>query len=103
MQYVLKRPQTTSNSPIYITNKTINIQNEYVCQHISGQEYVFNAKDHHHDACPLHFKLQNLNHTIGLHCQICLKLGMFVELCVGNCATHDGLFNGANGIFKFVT
>jgi len=57
MQYVLKRPQTTSNSPTYITNKTTNIQNEYVCQHISGQEYVFNAKDHHHDACPLHFKL----------------------------------------------
>jgi len=51
----------------------------------------------------LHFKLQDPNHTIGLHCQIRSKLGMFVELCVGNCATHDGLFNGANGIFKFVT
>ncbi len=28
---------------------------------------------------------------------------MFVELCVGNYATHDELFNGANGIFKFAT
>jgi hypothetical protein len=28
---------------------------------------------------------------------------MFVELCVGNYATHDELFNGASGIFKFAT
>jgi len=25
---------------------------------------------------------------------------MLVELCVGNYATHDGLVNGANGIFQ---
>jgi hypothetical protein len=28
---------------------------------------------------------------------------MFVELYVGNYATHDELFNGASGIFKFAT
>jgi hypothetical protein len=27
---------------------------------------------------------------------------MFIELCVRNYAIHDGLFNGANGIFKCV-
>ncbi len=32
-----------------------------------------------------------------------MKLGMFTKLCVGNYATHDGLFNNANGIFKFAT
>ncbi len=25
---------------------------------------------------------------------------MSIELCVGNCATFDGLVNGANGIYK---
>jgi len=25
---------------------------------------------------------------------------MLVELCVGNYATHDGLVNGADGIFQ---
>jgi hypothetical protein len=28
---------------------------------------------------------------------------MFIELSTGNYATHDGIFNGANAIFKFVT
>jgi hypothetical protein len=28
---------------------------------------------------------------------------MFVELCAKNYATHDGLFNGVDDIFKFVT
>jgi hypothetical protein len=28
------------------------------------------------------------------------KENMLVELCVGNYATHDGLVNGANGIFQ---
>jgi hypothetical protein len=67
-------------------------------------EYVFNAKDHHHDAYPLHFKLQeDPNHTTSLHCQIRLKLGMFIELCAENYATYDELFNGVGGIFKFAT
>jgi hypothetical protein len=26
---------------------------------------------------------------------------MLVELCAGNYATHDGLVNGANGIFQW--
>ncbi len=52
----------------------------------------------------MHFKLQeDPNHIVGLHWQIHLKLGMFIELCVGNYATHDGLFNSVNGIFTFVT
>jgi hypothetical protein len=28
---------------------------------------------------------------------------MLIELCAGNYATHDGLFNGANGVFQYVT
>jgi len=28
---------------------------------------------------------------------------MLIELCVGNYATHDGLFNGADGVFQYVT
>ncbi len=78
---------------------------KWICISIAnGWKYVFNAKDHHHDACPLHFKLkENPNHTISLYCQIHLKLGMFVEPCARNYATHDELFNGASGIFKFAT
>lgn len=52
----------------------------------------------------MHFKLQEDPHHIAcLHCQIHLKLRMFVELCAKNYATHDGLLNGADDIFKFVT
>jgi hypothetical protein len=29
-----------------------------------------------------------------------VKKNMLVELCAGNYATHDGLVNGANGIFQ---
>jgi hypothetical protein len=52
-----------------------------------------------------HFKLQeNPHHIACLHCQIRLKLRMFVQLCAKNYATHDGLFNnGVDDIFKFVT
>jgi predicted SnoaL-like aldol condensation-catalyzing enzyme len=28
---------------------------------------------------------------------------MLIKLCVGNYATHDGLFNGANGVVQYVT
>jgi hypothetical protein len=28
---------------------------------------------------------------------------MLIELCVGNYATHDGLFNGVDGVFQYVT
>jgi hypothetical protein len=28
---------------------------------------------------------------------------MLIKLCVGNYATHDKLFNGADGVFQYVT
>jgi hypothetical protein len=31
------------------------------------------------------------------------KVGNVCESCVGNYATHDELFNGVDGIFKFET
>ncbi len=38
-----------------------------------------------------------------LHSNIQVKIGMMVELYVGNYAMHDGLFNGANGAFQCVS
>jgi hypothetical protein len=38
-----------------------------------------------------------------LHAEIFLKENMLVELCAGNHVTHDGLVNGADGIFKRFT
>ncbi len=32
-----------------------------------------------------------------------LKLIKYVLLCVGNYATHDGLFNGGDGVFRYVS
>ncbi len=57
MQYVKTPPNNLQVPFLYYTNKAINIQNEYAFQHTSGQVYVFNPKDHHHDAFPLHFNL----------------------------------------------
>ncbi len=47
--------------------------------------------------------LNHFNYKM-MHSMITLKgsskENMLVELCVGNYATHDGLVNGANGIFQ---
>ncbi len=40
------------------------------------------------------------NYTIELHLKIWVKKNMLVKLCVGNYSTHDGLANGADGIFQ---
>jgi len=55
----------------------------------------------HHDTCPQSFQLQNdANFTLGLHSEVQVKKNMLVELCAWNDATHDGIVNGANGIFQ---
>jgi len=59
--------------------------------------------DQHHDTCPKHFKLKNDPSQIpGLYFKIQVKFSMLVELCVGNYAIHDGLFDGANKVFQYV-
>jgi hypothetical protein len=63
--------------------------------------YIFCVEDKHHDTCPKSFQLQNdPNFTIKLHLKFRVKKNMLVELCAGNYSTHDGLVNGANGIFQ---
>jgi hypothetical protein len=57
-----------------------------------------------HPSCPLSYKLLNdLSKTKGLHYTFHIKIYMLIELCDDNYATFDGLFNGANGIFKAST
>ncbi len=42
----------------------------------------------------------NPNFTAKLHLKFQVKKNLLVELCVGNYSTHDGLVNGAGGIFQ---
>ncbi len=66
-----------------------------------GNIYIFRAKNKHHVTCPKSFQLQNdPNFIIKLHLEIWVKKNMWVKLCVGNYSTHDGLLNGADGIFQ---
>ncbi len=51
--------------------------------------------------CSKSFQLQNdLNFTTRLHKKFQVKKNMLVELCASNYSTHNGLVNGANGIFQ---
>ncbi len=66
-----------------------------------GDVFILCAQDRHHDTCPQSFQLQNdANFTLGLHSEVQVKKNMLVELCAWNYATHDGIVNGANGIFQ---
>ncbi len=57
----------------------------------------FDADDQHRDTCPKHFKLKNdPSQTTSLHSKIQIKIGMLIELCARNYATHDKLFNGVD-------
>jgi hypothetical protein len=85
---------------MYYTNKSTKERIDFVFQNTKGQEYVFDIDDQQHDMCPKHFKLNNdSSQTIGLHSKIQIKIGMLIELCARNYATHDGLFNGVDGVF----
>ncbi len=85
---------------MYYTNKSIKEINDFVFQNIKGQEYVFDANDQLHDTCPKHSKLNNDSSQIAsLHSKIQIKTWMLIELCAWNYATHDRLFNAANGVF----
>jgi hypothetical protein len=52
---------------------------------------------------PQTFQIKNWPITTYLHSKIQVKNGMLVELCASNYATHDGLFNGANEVFQYVS
>jgi hypothetical protein len=59
------------------------------------------AQNRHHDTCPQSFQLQNdANFITRVHTKVQVKKNMLVELCAENYAAHDGLVNGANGIFQ---
>jgi hypothetical protein len=113
---VLNRFQTTTHNltkiPCLITYVYTNLQMNwisFICiiqisqqknatifffENTKGQEYVFDANDQHHVTCSIHFKFKNnLSQIVSLHLKIQVKIGMLVELCVSNCATHDGLLN----------
>ncbi len=82
---------------MYYTNKSTKEHNNFVFENTKGQQYVFDVNDQHHDTCPKHFKLKNdPSQIVCLYSEIQVKIGMLIELCVGNYATHNDLFNGAN-------
>jgi hypothetical protein len=75
--------------------------NESAFLRSEGDVFILRAQDKHHNTCFQSFQLQNdANVTIGLHSKVQVKKNKLVELCVKNYATHDGLVNGANGIFQ---
>jgi hypothetical protein len=85
---------------MYYTNKSTKKRNDSIFQNIKGREYVFDANDQRHDTCPKHFKLKNdPSQATCLHSKIQIKIGMLIELCARNYATHDKLFNGIDGVF----
>ncbi len=98
-------PPNDLNFPyIYYTNKSTKERNDFIFQNIKGQGYVFDADNQHHDTCLKHFKLKNdSSQIIGLHSKIQIKIGMLIELCARNYATHDELFNGVDGVFQYFT
>jgi hypothetical protein len=69
-----------------------------------GPTFNFEPIDIHHHSCPSSYKLlDDPSKTTSLHTTICIKENMIVELCVGNCATYDGLVNEDDGVFKTLT
>jgi hypothetical protein len=85
---------------MYYTNKSTNERNDFVFQNTKRQEYVFDVNDQHNDTCLKLFKLENdSSQTVGLHSKIQIKIGMLIKLC----AIHDGLSNGVDGVFQYVT
>jgi hypothetical protein len=89
---------------MYYTHKSTKERNDFIFQNTKRQKYVFDVDNQRHDTCPKHFELKNdLSQIEGLHSKIQIKIGMLIELCVGNYATHDKLFNGADGVFQYVT
>jgi len=101
----LRQPPNELNFPyMYYTNKSTREPNNFVFENTKGQEYVFDANDPHHDTCPKHFKLKNdPSQTTNLHSKIQVKVGMLVEICASNYAIHDGLFNGVDKVFQYVS
>ena len=100
-----KSPPTDITFPhLFYTNVKTNQHNKYVFDNTPGETYKFVAKDAPSKTCPPSYKLSDISsNTCGLHSEIFLKKDMLVELCAGNHATHDGLVNGADGIFKDFT
>jgi ATP-dependent DNA helicase PIF1 len=98
-------PSTNITFPrLFYTNVKTNEHNKYVFDNTLGETYKFVARDIPSETCPPSYKLSDKSSLIGgLHAEIFLKENMLVELCAGNHVTHDGLVNGADGIFKRFT
>jgi hypothetical protein len=89
---------------LFYTNVLADAHNKHVFDNTLGETYKFVAQDVPSETCPPSYKLSDkANLTGGLHAEILLKKDMLVELCAGNHVTHDGLVNGADGIFKDLT
>ena len=88
-------------SYLFYKNEPKLQHNEYVFQRTEGNVYIFYKEDKHHDLCPKSFQLRDdPNETTDLHAEIRVQKDMLVELSAGNYATHDGLVNGADGLFE---
>jgi hypothetical protein len=95
-------PPYDPNFPyLFYTNEAKQKHNELAFLQNEGDVLILHAQDRHHDICPQSFQLQNdANFATRLHLEIQVKKNMLVELCAINYATHDGLVNGAYGIFQ---
>ncbi len=94
--------QMLQNFHIYFTQmkQRKNIMN-WLSFEVKRMYFILHVEDKHHDTCPQSFQLQNdANFIARLHSKVQVKKNTLVELCVGNYATHDGLVNGASGIFQ---
>ena len=98
----LKQPPNNSTIPhLYYMNKDTLAHNLKVFDNTKGLTYYLNAVHIKHQSLSAKFKIpDDPSKTAGLHTLIKVKKNMLVELCAGNYATHDGLVNGADGLFK---
>ncbi len=88
-------------SYLFYMNETKQNHNESAFLQSEGDVFILCEQDRQHDTCPQSFQLQNdVNFRIRLHLEVQIKKNMLVEFCAGNYATHDGLVNGADGIFQ---
>ena len=100
-QCVRNPPRDPKFTYLFYKNEPKLQHNKYVFQRTEGNVYVFYKEDKHYDLCPKSFQLRdNPNETTCLHAEIRVQKDMLVELSAGNYATHDGLVNGADGLFE---
>jgi hypothetical protein len=85
----------------FYTNEAKQKHNESTFLQSEGGVFILHAQDRHHDTRLQSFQLQNdAKFIVGLHLEVEVKKNTLVELCARNYATHNGLVNGADGIFQ---